>query len=152
MFTYIDGAGTHILSIYALSFQPGPGASAEERAARQGATTLVRTVQEIVGGAAGGGTYAPEVYRIYAQRADVPAAGEPRPNVLDWPAGLPALASLPAANLPPDAGCGVISGPQLEVLTALLAKATHITRYRESGREWTLLIRPLLPAEPRACS
>jgi len=151
VFSYVDAAGTHILSIYALGFQAGPGAPAEERAVREAAVVLLRTVQGIVGAVPGSTTYAPEAYRIYAQPAEAPATGEPLPNILDWPAGLPALGSLPATKLPPGAGCGAIAGGQLEAFTALLAKATQITRYRDGGRDWTLLIRPLLPDEARTC-
>lgn len=148
--TFWDGTGPHRLSIYALGFEPGPEASAEERAARTAAANLVRQVRAYVD-ATPGEAYSPTAYRVYATRATQPPSGEPAPNVLDWPATLPALASLPAVKIPPGAACGVIEGATLAALKALLASATAITRYREAGAEWTLGIRPLLPDEARSC-
>ncbi len=148
--TFIDADGPHRLSIYALGFRPDQGASAEEKAARTAIANLVRQVQAYVG-ATSTTTYAPTALRIYATRATSPASGEPAPNVVDWPAALPALASLAPANLPPRASCGVIQGPLVVAFTAVMGQATQITRYRQAGVEWTLAVRPLLPDEARAC-
>lgn len=149
--TYWDASGPHRLSIYALGFEPAPGASAEERAARTAAANLVRQVRAYVD-ATPGAPFGPAAYRIYATRATEPATGQPAPNLLDWPAALPALASLPAVSRPPGAACGVIEGAALAPFTTLLGSATAITRYRQDGAEWTLAIRPLLPDEARKCS
>jgi len=152
--TYVDGNGTHTTSIYALGFEPGPGASDEEKVARQRAVTFTRTVDSIVAAAAGSATYQPEAYRIFALPVAAPVSPEPglpSPNTLDWPAVLPSLAGLPTASRPPGARCGVIQGQQLATFNGLLATATQITRYREGSGEWTLLIRPLLPDEARSC-
>ncbi len=148
--TFIDADGPHRLSIYALGFQPDQGASAEEKAARTAIANLVRQVQAYVG-ATSTTTYAPTAYRIYATRATDSAQGQPAPNVVDWPAALPVLASLAPANLPPGSGCGVIQGPLVPAFTAVMGQATQITRYRQAGVDWTLAVRPLLPDEARAC-
>lgn len=148
--TFWDAAGPHRLAIYALGFDPGPAASAEERAARTAAANLVKQVRAYVD-ATTGESYMPTAYRVYPTRATSGPSGEPAPNVLDWPADLPALATMPAASLPPGAGCAVLEGAAATSFRALLASATAITRYRQAGTEWTLLTRPLLPDEARTC-
>ena len=151
VFTYVDAAGPHTLSIYALGSPPRPAASSEEHAARAAAATLVRKVQDIVAGVPGSTTYSPAAYRIYAVPADAQPTGQPAPNVLAWPAALPTLAGLPAIPVPPGARCGIIQEGDLAAFTGLLSRATQITRYVQAGTEWTLLIRPLLPDEGRTC-
>jgi len=150
--TFVDGAGTHVHSFYALGFPPSGRASAEERAARQAASELVQVAGTIVSGTPGT-SWTRAAYRIYTSPVDDPAPSlEPAPNVLDWPAGLPSLASLePLPRGLAAFGCGVIDGDRLASFTALLVNATQITRYRDGGREWTLLVRPLLPDETRTC-
>ena len=150
VFTYVDADGPHRLSIYALGFQPDSGAPAEEKAARTAAQNLVRQVQAYVN-ATPAATYTPTAYRIYASRASEPASGQPAPNILDWPADLPALASLSPVSIPPRAGCGLIQGSQIPAFAALLKQATQITRFRQAATEWTLGTRPLLPDEVRTC-
>lgn len=148
--TFWDASGPHRLSIYALGFEPGPSASAEERAARTAAANLIKQVRAYVD-ATRPETYPPTAYRIYATRATAAPTDQPAPNLLDWPAALPALASLPPVNLPPGAVCGVIQGDALATFATLLGSATAITRYHQGGTEWTLAIRPLLPDEARTC-
>jgi hypothetical protein len=48
--------------------------------------------------------------------------------------------------------CGVLEGADAVTFRQLIDEATQITRYREAGAEWTLLIRPLLPDEARSCA
>ena len=112
VFTYVDADGTHVLSIYALGFKPGPNASPEETAARLAAGNLVTAVQQILA-ASSSAIYQPTAYRIYATRQDAPSTEVPAPNALDWPADLPALASLDQLTGPVQARCGVIDGARL---------------------------------------
>jgi hypothetical protein len=151
--TVVDAAGIHRHSFYALGFEPAPNASQAERAARLAARSFIDETEAIVGATASGPFDVP-AYRIYALPADrQPASIDPAPNVVDWPAGLPSLATLePLIGSPLAADCGVIQGDDLPAFKGVLARATQITRYREAGADWTLLIRPLLPDEDRDCA
>ena len=66
-----------------------------------------------------------------------------------WPLSTPlATFGAPGTGVATGFRCGVVTGPDLETLRPLAAKATSITGWRSAGADYTLMLLPMLPDDP----
>jgi hypothetical protein len=153
-FTFVDGGGTHVISVYALDIGggtvAGPSGSDEAQARRQLSqlrTKLLDLERWLPSGSVGPqSSYDYDEVRIYLQE---PAVRDPSlaQKPIAWPLAQPlATFGEPLAEQP-GLRCGTAGGVDLDTLRPLLAEANELTPWRSEGRTFSLIVRPLLPDE-----
>lgn len=145
---------TFTTSVYALGIgDPPPGASPDERDARQRLSRFLNDAQSLT-------EWLPpddvtvrdtelQIERLrLVTRPIGPGTATPeiQPGQADWPLPTP-LARLGEPYWLPGTRCAVIEGPDLETLLAALRQANSLTEWRSGDQTWTLFPRPLLPHE-----
>ena len=98
--------------------------------------------------------HVPEALRLYVRNADAdpPDPSGIEPDVRSWPLGVP-LAEFgeePTQDSP-DLRCAVVEGDDAVRLLDELGQASQLTRWESEESVYALLVRPLLPDEPRSC-
>lgn len=126
-----------------------------EGAARTAASAFAAKLADpaIVDGATSS-PYVPTAARIIVH--DYAAAPDPQlaQRPVAWPLTTP-LATLGEALVggSPEAGrCGIVGGADLTALWPLLGDANALTPFTSGGREYHLVVRPLLPHEAATCA
>ena len=134
--------------------QPAAGSGPADRIRVAAAALLARLMgSDTFGGTpAAGGMYQPLGFQLFVTPGS-PAPGEPslaRPPVA-WPLATP-LASFGQADALGGDGArvGVVVGADSATLRPILSAATQITPFTSGGKQWTLVVRPLLPDEVAA--
>jgi hypothetical protein len=152
-FTVVAGGKPHVVSAYALSEGGAMDALLDPDTLRA-RTALLRFQERALDLRSwlGSAVIEPEsAYRFEALRIFVTAAQpsdpEIQPGVVEWPLGAP-LASFgdPTGGLL-DAQCGVVSGAELATLRQAVQSSNELTVWRSGGKEYQLILRPLLPDE-----
>jgi hypothetical protein len=153
-FTVVAGGKRHVVSAYALS-EGGAMDSQLDPGTLRARTALLAFEEKALDLRSWlrAAIVEPEsAYRFDALRIFVatpqPADQEPQPTIVDWP--LPtALASFGAplvGNLG-DTRCAVVSGDDLAKLLPAVQSSNELTLWRSGGKEYQLVLRPLLPDE-----
>jgi hypothetical protein len=152
-FTVIAAGSRHVISAYALreaapGMEGGPAAAAARAKLRTFADALGdlrRTLgAEVVG---------PDVAFPYSSLRILVAKGAPQPGdpavarpPQAWPLSTPlATFGTPGTGATVNLRCGTVSGPDLQTLRPLLARATQITGWTSGGSAYTLSLLPMLP-------
>ena len=107
------------------------------------------------GTSAGAGTYQPLGFQLFITPG---SPAEPAPSDMSlarppvaWPLATPLATFGQADSLGGDgARVGVVVGADSATLTPILNGATQITPFTSGGKQWTLVVRPLLPDEVAA--
>jgi hypothetical protein len=152
-FTVVANGSRHTISAYALSESEDRGLAPAVAAQRTRLRAFVARLTDLRGvlGAAQVGAEAPYRFtavRLFVQPAVAPVDGLVQP-VVTWPLAT-SLATFGESTQPgPGAAlrCGVVSGPDLEVLRPHLMRANQASPWRSAGRNFSLTIRVLLPDE-----
>jgi hypothetical protein len=116
----------------------GGGLTAEQRAARERLSALVREVQDAAAQAPSD-TYDAAALAVLAEPYGDAVATEPPPSELAWPG--PALAA---------GSCVVVTGAEADEVRQAASSASVETRWTADGQVLRLALRPLLPHE-RTC-
>ena len=146
-------AGVRSTDAYALEMPDDAGAlTAEQKAARKRLADLLADLQDLPktlgqGAVTEEGAYPAKVVAGIAtpyvnQPENVVELGPPAP--VAWPGS-----ALPGARLDPsvDVGCVAATGDQARAVLAAAAKANAMTPWTSGGKQWSVLLRPLLPDE-----
>jgi hypothetical protein len=139
--TFYDTAGRHRFSVYAL----GIGAQVND----ERVPILANLVQVLTDEAYSSPTVPFQAERVQVYAGEEPAVVEPGfSSVQDWPLpdGFGAMSEVVAGWR-----CVFYEGEVAAALLAVFSQANQATRWDESGTEYTLLPRPLLPGE-EACT
>ncbi len=146
------GATTTSFGALGMDQQDVPAA---EQAARTAASAFAAKLSDpaIVGGATSI-AYAPTAARIIVR--DYAATPDPQltQRPVAWPLATP-LATFGAVVVEgsPETGrCGIVGGADLATLWPVLADANALTPFTGGGREYQLVVRPLLPHEAATCA
>ena len=155
VFSFIDDDGaTHTISAYALGMEaqggdPPPGQTADERAARAKLADLQKKLSDLSSwlpkGSVGEDKPAePTKIRVFAG-AYATNAEEPQQTPKAWPLSTP----LGTFGAPADDTyrCGVVEGADLDRLLPELKASTTRTPWTSAGKQYELILRPLLPDE-----
>ena len=127
---------------------------AAEQAARAAASAFATRLADpaILDGATSS-AYMPRAARIIVR--DYSAAPDPQltQRPVAWPFATPlATFGAPVVAGSPEAGrCGVVDGTDLTTLWPVLGDANALTPFTSGGREYQLVVRPLLPHEAATC-
>ena len=146
------GGAAYRSVIYALGVGEGGGLSAEQKQARVAISDLRDRLVALTSFTAGEIAWGPYQYSALAVFSQAVDPGSPpdtngvQPNRLDWPLG--DLATLGQEASRPGFRRVVVSGQDIVALRPLLDQATQITLWKSGGKEYQLLLRPLLPDEP----
>lgn len=142
--------GIYRSEIYALGMNEAAGLSAEQEKARAVVAGFLAKLTDLTAFEAEPLTWQPYSYTALAAYSTPVDPGstdttDVQPNRVAWPLG--DLATLGEAVAPEGYRRVVVTGEELKVLQALLPQATQITRWESGGREYRVLLRPLLPDE-----
>jgi hypothetical protein len=154
-FTVVAGGKRHVVSAYALS-EGGAMDSQLDPETLRARTALLKFQERALDLRSwlGAAVIEPEsAYRFAALRIFVappqPADQDLQPSFLNWPLATP-LASFGAPVVAPslgDARCAVVSGDELATLLPAVQSSNELTLWRSGGKEYQLILRPLLPDE-----
>lgn len=126
-----------------------------EAEARQAAEAFVTSITDpAVVGSAPSGPYRPDAVRLVVRDGAPATDGEPLPQAaVAWPLATPLAAfGTPVLEGSPESGrCGVVRGAELGALWPLLEDANALTPFTSAGRDYQLMVRPLLPHEEPTC-
>ena len=153
VFTTNAGDQTSVVSAYALDVGEPAGSCGgkadadERRALAEFQAKLGDLVSWLPEGSIGTEhPYRPTEMRVYVlpYQADPELPQDP----VAWPLDVP-LAGFgePVSNVPTDARCAVVSGPESQTLFAAAKGANALTPWTSEGTEYHLILRPLLPDE-----
>jgi hypothetical protein len=151
-FVVDTGRGPATTEVYALTegVDSGAGLTAEQVATRGRLRDLVAAVSDLHGtlGIKPGSEqqYQPEALAAVASpyvAPDPATVGKEQPAVA-WPG--PALPGTPVGE-GLDTGCVAVTGADTAKVLAAASKANAATPWTSGGREWTVILRPLLPDE-----
>jgi hypothetical protein len=155
-FTVIAAGSKHHITAYALGFadstMEGGAGNVAARTRLRAFTQVLGDLRRSLGADALGpdGPYAFGSIRILSSDG-APQVGDPalaRPPI-GWPLSTPlATFGAPGTGVSVGFRCGVVTGADLETLRPLLAQATSITAWRSTGRDYTLMLLPMLPDDP----
>lgn len=102
--------------------------------------------------------YEPDAFRLYVRDVtDEPLQDESgiAPGIREWPteaSGDPAEFGEPQENVMAGTRCGVVAGDEGQVWLEELRSANQLTQWSDDGeRRFSVVARPLLPHEERAC-
>lgn len=130
----------------------GGGAAERVRAASAALLGRLMATDSFGGTVEPGGRYEPQGFRLFVTPGS-PAPSDPklaRPPVA-WPLATPLASFGKADPLGGDGGrLGDVVGPDSATLGPILAAATQITPFTSGGKQWTIVVRPLLPDEVAA--
>jgi hypothetical protein len=153
-FTVVAGGKRHVVSAYALSEGGAMDSQLDPEILR--ARTALLAFQEKALDLRlwlGAAVVEPEsAYRFDALRIFVappqPADEQLQPAFVDWPLATP-LASFgaPVVGNLGDTRCAVVSGDDLAKLLTAVQSSNELTLWRSGGKEYQLILRPLLPDE-----
>ncbi|MEU2351228.1 hypothetical protein [Modestobacter sp. NPDC049651] len=142
-FTVWTGSRAAVREVYGLTEGVGdPQLTGDQQAARQRLLDLLGDLP------AGEEPYEPAAVAVLA----VPPGGDPRPEAGPSGAGQPAVPwpgpALPGEPLAGGAGCTLVTGDDVRVVTAAARQADALTPWTAAdGTPWSLAFRPLLPHE-----
>jgi hypothetical protein len=155
-FTVVAAGARHVVSAYALreaapGMEGGPAAAAARSRLRAFADALGDVRRTL-----GVDVVGPDAAYAYTSLRILVANGAPQPGdpavarrPLAWPLATPlATFGKPGTGATADLRCGVVSGPDLQILRPLLAQATQITGWTSAGSDYTLSLLPMLPDDP----
>lgn len=130
----------------------GPGMTQEQVDARAKVRAVVLLADDLAAGTVDGVTvssaeaYRPDAWLVYSTPYEEPSGDLPAQQELPWPG--PALSG---TDVGPGYGCRVVEGDAADTVTDALADAVVTTPWIDGGQRWTVVVRPLLPGDPRAC-
>jgi hypothetical protein len=155
-FTVVAAGSKHHISAYALGFSD---ATMEGGAANAAARTRLRAFSQVLGdlrSSLGPDAMGSDAAYVYTSLRILSTTGAPQPGdpalarpPIAWPLSTPlATFGAPGSGVATGFRCGVVTGPDLETLRPLAAKATSITGWRSAGADYTLMLLPMLPDDP----
>jgi hypothetical protein len=155
-FTVVAAGSKHHISAYALGFSD---ATREGGAANAAARTRLRAFSQVLGdlrSSLGADLVGSDAPYVYASMRILSATGAPQPGdpalarpPVAWPLATPLdTFGAPGTGAATGFRCGVVTGPDLEMLRPLAARATSITGWRSAGTDYTLMLLPMLPDDP----
>jgi hypothetical protein len=155
--TVIHGGSQTVSRFSSLEPQPGESDSNGPASRVLAAAALLSRLMgtDTFGGTPGAaGTYQPLGFQLFV------APGSPAPTdqalarpPVSWPLATPLAAFGQADSLGGDgARVGVVVGADAATLSPILQAATQITPFTSGGKQWTIVVKPLLPDEAAAVS
>lgn len=154
-FVYVDSDGAkHTIEVEALEAGEGsepPGASAEDKAARQKLAEFSRKLVDLPAWLPEDSFGEEEQYEFTALRVFVRPYPETSPQEQkqqpkDWPLATP-LASFGQPHGQDATRCGVVEGSDLSSLKPAVTDSNTLTPWRSGGKQYQLILRPLYPGE-----
>lgn len=156
IFTFVDADGKeHRISAYALGFEADgggdpPGQSAEDKKARATLAKLRDKLNDLgswlpAGSVGEDKPVDPDALRIYARPYQAGEGEEPKQTAKAWPLSQP-LASF-GDKFGDEYRCGIIEGADLQKLLPELKQSNTRTPWTSDGKDYELVLRPLLPDE-----
>ena len=155
-FTVVAAGSTHHIAAYALGFSDP---SMEGGAGNVAARTRLRSFTQVLGdlrGSLGAGVVGPDAPYLYSSLRILVSDGAPQPGdpalarpPIAWPLPTPlATFGAPGTGVATGFRCAVVTGADLETLRPLFPRASSITGWRSGGKDYTLVLLPMLPDDP----
>jgi hypothetical protein len=150
-FTLIDNGKRHVISAYALGMEAPPSVPEDERKARKDLYELATRLGNLRGWLPEGSLSAerPFDYQGLAVIVSTQPSGEQLEQAeLAWPLDR-SIADLAKPVVDGEVSCIAVTGPDVERLRPLVARANELTPWKSDGKTYWLRFRPLLPDESR---
>jgi hypothetical protein len=150
-FTLIEGGATHRVDAVALNetAPDDPGVAAAQKAARAKLSAFVEQLTDLEGTLGAGQVTGTAAYRPAALAAvstpwkPVDEPGLSAPPARPWPG--PGLPGEPAGGA--EMSCATVTGAAVDAVLAAAKDANALTPWTSGGKQWTVVLRPLLPDE-----